>query len=251
MNKRLSTNSLSITIGAVLLCSSCSKKAQDAPAPTVETPVGPSITGLVQPADALMSVSLTDDKSHQDIASATLDSKGAYSFNTVPAGTYSLYYVQKRGYVRPRQQSVTVTAGKTTVVPTVTAVRSTASFTANGIAFSPTLVDLMIGPDKFSIVLTDETTYGLSLTMPYSVRVGTYPLNTASTYAVFNELGLGAFDSRLTPSTAPAGGTLTITAVENTAPFPSSVSGTFSFTGTNATSGAQKIISGTFANAYF
>ncbi len=251
MNNRLTIILLTIAIGAVLLGSSCSKKAQVAPAPTVETPVGPSITGLVQPADALINVSLTDDKSHQQIAGAALDSKGAYSFNTVPAGTYTLYYSPKRGYVPPRQQSVTVTAGKTTVVPTVTAVRSTASFTANGVAFSPLIVDLMIGPDKFSIVLSDETTYGLSLTMPYSVEVGTYPLNTTSTYAVFNEMGLGVFDSRLNSSTVTAGGTLTITAVENTASFPRSVSGTFSFTGTDAASGAQKTISGTFANAYF
>ena len=268
MTNRLHLLALGLALGAGLLGSACTKKPQDAPAPTAEALAGPSITGLVQPADAVLGVSVVDDNSHQTIASAAPDSKGAYHFDTVPAGTYTLYFDKKYGYVRPRQQDVTVMAGKTTVVPLITVVQSTASFTANGAAYNPRLVDLSIGfdgltlplPSCFSIRLSDDNVYGstpasytyrLYLTMPYAVQVGTYPLNSAATYAIFRDTQLGVFDSRLKLAGFPSGGTLTITAVENIAPFPRSISGTFSFTGTSSTLGTQKIFNGTFTNAYF
>jgi hypothetical protein len=183
----------------------------------------------------------------------------------VPAGTYTMYFNQRPGYVRPRQRRVTVTAGKTTVVPAVTVVQSTGSVTANGVALPPPLINLSIGfdgktllpPGLFSLVLSDDIpggargTYRLYLSMPYAARVGTYSLNGASAYAIFDDFNTGVFDSRLNPSTVPSGGTLTITAVENAAPYPRSVSGAFSFTGTAPARGTQKTVSGTFDNAYF
>ena len=163
-----------------------------------------------------------------------------------------------------RQQRVTVTTGKTTVVPTIAVVKSTAAFTVNGVAFTPSYIDLSLGfdglsfpsPKCFSITLSDgpgfyppSITTILFLTMPYDVQVGAYPLNNALTYAIFTDVNSGTFDSRRNLS--PSGGTLTITAVENTPPFPRSVSGTFSFIGTDATRGTHRTISGNFANAYF
>ncbi|MFC6223632.1 DUF6252 family protein [Hymenobacter artigasi] len=259
---------LALALGAGLLGSACTKKPQDAPAPTAEIPVGPSITGLVQPADAVLGVSLVDDNTYQPLGTAVPDGKGAYRFDSVPAGTYSLYFTTRHGYVPPRQQAVTVVAGKTTGVPLATAVQSTAAFTADGSVYRPSLIDLSIGfdgktlpaPSCFSVLLSDDNyyaptpaahTYRLYLTMPYAVQVGTYPLNAASTYAIFEDTKSGVFDSRLKLAGLPSGGTLTITAVENTTPFPRAVSGTFSFTGTSPTLGTQKTFSGTFANAYF
>ncbi|MBJ6108934.1 carboxypeptidase regulatory-like domain-containing protein [Hymenobacter sp. BT523] len=249
----------------LLLGSSCSKRAQDTPAPAAEVWTGPSITGLIQPADALSGVSLADNITQQTIVSTSPDSKGIYRFDAVPAGTYMLYFNSKYGYVRPRQLSVSVTAGKTSVVPTVAVIKSTASFIADGKVFNPSLVWLSIGfdgkippsPGIFSAVLSDEefglkqATYQLYLSMPYAVAKGTYALNGASAYAIFSETNKGIFDSRLNPSTVSSPGTLTITAVENKAPFPRSVSGTFSFTGTDPALGTQKTFSGSFDNAYF
>ena len=264
------TNRLLLTaLGAALAVSSCNKKNQEMPAPAAPTTQsGPgAITGLAQPADALFSVSLSDNITQQSIAGAAVDSQtGAYRLDGIPAGTYTLYFDSKYGYVRPRQQRVTVAAAKTTVVPTISVVRSTAAFTVDGAAFVPPFINLSLGFDGkrfpsqscFSIALGDgpsffppSSTYVLFLTMPYAVKVGTYPLNDALTYAIFTDVKAGTFDSRLNPASIPAGGTLTITAVENTAPFPRSVSGTFSFTGTDAPTGTQRIINGTFANAYF
>ena len=258
-------------LAAALLGSACTKKNQCDPAPTTaEAACGATsgtISGLVQPAGAVLGVSLRSTTTQQAIAGAGVDSQtGAYQFTAVPAGTYTLYFNQQRGYVRPRQQTVTVAACKTTVVPPVVAARSTAAFTVDGVALTPPYIDLSLGFDGksfppsqcFSLMLgdglgfgpTSTGTYVLFLTMPYAVHVGTYALNDALTYAIFTDITGGTFDSRANLATAPAG-TLTITAVENTAPFPRSVSGTFSCTATNAATGAQKVISGTFANAYF
>ena len=256
-------------LGAALAVSSCTKKNQEMPAPAAPTTQsGPgAITGVAQPADALFDVSLTDDVTRQTVAGATVNSQtGAYRLDAITAGTYTLYFDSKNGYVRPRQQRVTVAAAKTTVIPTISVVRSTAAFTVDGTAFVPPFINLSLGFDGkslpsggcFSIALGDgpsflppSSTYVLFLTMPYAVKVGTYPLNDALTYAIFTDVQAGTFDSRLNPASIPSGGTLTVTAVENTVPFPRSVSGTFSFTGTDAATGAQKTISGTFANATF
>ncbi|MCI1186231.1 carboxypeptidase-like regulatory domain-containing protein [Hymenobacter sp. DH14] len=267
---RLSACTRGLALAAALLSTACSEKPQDAPTPArpaVQASAG-LITGAVQPADAVIGVNLTDNATGQTITGAAVDSQtGTYRFEAVPAGTYMLYFDKKPGYVRPRQQSVTVAAGKTTVVPTVAVVQSTAAFAVDGAAFRPPYIDLSLGFDGkafpprqcFSIAMGDGLgfsptsaagSYILFLTMPYAVQVGTYPLNADFTYAVFTDLKAGTFDSRLNPAPTP-GGTLTITAVENTPPFPRSVSGTFSFTATNATTGTAKTFSGTFANAYF
>ncbi|MDO7851328.1 hypothetical protein [Hymenobacter convexus] len=253
-----------IALSAVLVGSSCSKKSEDAPAP-LPTPVvaGPAITGLVQPADAVRGVTLTDNITHQTISTAAVDGQtGAYYFDALPTGTYELFYIKNTNYIPPRQQTVTVVAGKTTVVPPLTAARSTATLVSNGAQLPLGFIDLSIAfdglnplrPSCFAIMLSDKqaaAAYCLYMVMPYAVTVGTYSLNATQTYAVFTENKSGVYDSRLNPPTVPLGGTLIITAVENIAPFPRSVSGTYSFTATSPTTGASKIISGAFTNAYF
>ena len=260
MKKRLSPVVLGIVLGSVLLSSSCNPKAPDvpAPAPAAKTLVGPSITGRVQPAGAIMGVVLGDTTTHQTLVGTAPDGQGAYQFAAVHAGTYDLSFNVRPGYVRPRHRRVTVTAGNTTVVPPVTVVQSTGSVTANGAAAPAPLVSLAIGlPGLFTLVLSDEMpggprgTYRLHLHLPYTVRVGTYALDGAPAYAVYDEFNAGVFDSRRTPATVPPGGTFTVTAVDNTPPHPRSVSGTFHFTGTAPALGTQKIVSGTFQNAYF
>ena len=258
-----------LALATALLGSACTKNSPDVQPPIV--PINPHtpgvINGQVLPAGAVFAVSLNANATGQPVATAAVDSQtGAYQLAAVPPGNYTLYFTQTTNYVRPRQLAVAVEAGKTTVVPLVTATRSTAAFTVDGAPFTPPYITLSLGfdgktlpsPKCFSLVLGDGLgfsagstgTYVLFLTMPYAVHVGTYPLNDALTYAIFTDIAAGTFDSRANPATAPAG-TLTITAVENTAPFPRSVSGTFSCTATNAATGAQKVISGTFANAYF
>lgn len=266
VKKRLCSVALGIALGTALLGSSCAKKAQDIPTPAVEKPVGPSITGRVQPAGAPLSVSLVDITTRQTIASTGLDAQGAYQFEAVPAGTFELLFISEPGYLRPRQRRVTVTAGQTTVVPVVTVVQSTASLITDGVALTPTFVDLsrVFGQTTtsqsglFSIFISDDQpgrvsgTYRLYLSMPYAARVGsTYSLDGTSAYAIFNEFTGVVFDSRLNPPVVSSGGTLTITAIENTHPYPHFVSGTFRFTGTDPALNTQKTFSGTFENASF
>lgn len=245
-----------IALAAAVAGSSCTNKSADTPAPTpAPVVVGPAITGLIQPADAVRGVTLTDLSTRQTVASSSIDGQtGAYRFEVLPTGTYELIFQKNTNYIPPRQQTVAVTAGKTTVVPLLTATRSTASFTAAGVPLSPGYVDVTFGSQTFSLILSERQVnpaFSLLLTMPYTVAVGTYPLNAAQTYAIFADTNSEVFDSRLNPSTVTSAGTLTITAVENTAPFPRSVSGTYSFTATSRTTGASKPISGTFTNAYF
>jgi hypothetical protein len=246
-----------IALAAALVGSACSKKTEDTPAP-LPPPVTPAsasaITGSIQPADAVRAVTLTDKNTHQTITYAAVDAQGTYRFDAVPAGAYELFYQKNTNYIPPRQQTAAVVAGQTTVIPPLTAVRSTASFTADGVALAPGFIDVNIGLQTFSLVLSEKQTnpaFALYLTMPYSVAPGTYPLNAAQTYAVFADASSELFDSRLNPATVPSNGTLTITAVENTAPFPRSISGTYRFTATSRTTGASKTISGAFTNAYF
>ena len=257
MKKRQPSIVLSIALGIVLLGGSCTKKAQEAPTPA--TPAGPSITGQIQPAGAVLGVSLLDITTHQTVFGTNPNSQGAYRFDAVPAGTYELSFDQRRGYVTPRQRRVTVTAGNTTVVPAVAVVQSTGSVTADGVALPPPFLDLLlnVSPGLFSLVLGDDLsggaggTYRLHLHLPYAVRIGTYSLNGAPAYAMFHEFNTAVFDSRLPAALVPSGGTVTVTAVENTAPFPRFVSGTFRFTGTDPARGTQKTVSGTFENASF
>ncbi|MBF9140778.1 DUF6252 family protein [Hymenobacter properus] len=251
MNNKLYLMALCATLAG----GSCTKKSADTPVPA-PTPVvtGPAIIGSIQPADAVRAVTLSDKNTHQAITYAAVDAQGAYRFDAVPAGAYELLYQRNNNYIPPRQQTATVVAGQTTVIPLLTAARSTASFTADGVPFAPGYVDVNIGSQTFSLVLSEKQispTFSLYLTMPYSVTVGTYPLNAAQTYAVFANANNETFDSRLNPATVPSGGTLTITAVENTAPFPRSISGTYSFTATSRATGVSKSFSGTFSNAYF
>lgn len=246
-----------IILGIVLLGGSCTEKAPEAPTPA--TPAGPSITGQIQPAGAVLGVSLLDTTTHQTVFGTDPNSQGAYRFGAVPAGTYELSFYQRRGYVRPRQQRVTVTAGKTTAVPAVAVVQSTGSVTANGVALPPPFLDLLLNasPGLFALVLGDDLsggaggTYRLHLHLPVAVRVGTYALNGVPAYATFHEFNAAVFDSRPPAAPVPSGGTVTVTAVENTAPFPRFVSGTFRFTGTDPARGTQKTVSGTFDNASF
>ena len=265
MKKRPQPVFLGIVLGIILLASSCTKKPQDLPAPAAKIPVGPSISGHTQPAGAILSVFLVDTTTHQTIVHAVPSSQGAYQFDAVPPGTYDLFFNKQRGYVRPRQRRVPVTAGNTTVVPPVVVVQCTGSVTANGVARPVTLVDLSLGfdgitllpPALFSLILSDNRstggadTYRLHLNLPYAVRVGTYPLDGTSMYAIFTDANAGVFDSRRSLPAAPAGGTLTVTGVENTQPYPRSVSGMFRFTGTDPARGTQHTVSGTFDNAYF
>ncbi|UOQ96436.1 carboxypeptidase-like regulatory domain-containing protein [Hymenobacter sp. 5317J-9] len=253
-------------LGATLLCGACSDAGKNLPQPSAPaaTPAAvPSITGRIQPADALLSVQLVDNKTHQTITSAKVDgTTGNYQFDALPVDTYELSFTNKNfNYVPPRQQSVTVTAGKTTVVPTISVVRAAAFFTANNVAYSPPFIDIFLNydgirvanPQCVSIALSDAiiqmppspATYVLHLNMPWAITVGTYPLNGALTYAIFKGSGSGIFDSRL------SGGTLTITQVNNKPPFPRSISGTFSFTGISASSGTSKSLDGTFSNVYY
>jgi hypothetical protein len=263
MKKRLPLVVGAIALGSALLGTSCTTKTGELPTP--EIPVGPSITGAVQPAGAVLGVSLADTATHQRLFSTAPNSQGAYQFAAVSPGTYELYFDKRTGYVRPRQRRVRVTAGQTTAVPVVVVVPCTGSVTANGAALPAPLVDLSLGfdgktllpPALFSLVLGDGSlggaggTYRLYLSLPYAVRVGSYSLDGAAAYAIFHEFPTGVFDSRLPLPPAPSGGTLTITAVENTAPYPRSVSGSFRFTGTDPARGTQKTVSGTFDNAYF
>ncbi|MBF9238395.1 carboxypeptidase regulatory-like domain-containing protein [Hymenobacter sp. BT683] len=258
MKKRLPPVVRGIALGIALLGGSCTKNTQEAPTPAAPTPVGPSITGRIQPVGALSDVALVDTATHQTVVGAAPDGQGAYQFTAVRAGTYDLYFNAWPGYVRPRQQRVTVTAGKTTVVPPVTVVQSTGSVTADGAVLPAPLVSRIIGhPTLFTLVLSDDVpggargTYRLELSLPYAVRVGTYALDGAAAYAVFYAGNAGGFDSRLPASPVPSGGTLTVTAVDNPAPHPRSVSGTFRFTGTAPAQGTQKTVSGTFQNASF
>ncbi|GAB3868169.1 hypothetical protein GCM10028824_12320 [Hymenobacter segetis] len=245
-----------MALGAGLLGSACSKKAQDTPAPATEVPAAPSITGLIQPADAVLGVSLKDDNTHQTIVGVVPDSKGAYRFETMPAGTYILYFNVKRGYVPPRELSVTVTAGKTTVVPTVTVVQSTVAFTVDGVAAAPAAIDLMLfsTTKNFDLVLSNGTlgttpdSYVLRISMPYNMAVGTYSLNGIMAYATFTGADLVTYDSRVGTPTAPAGGTLTITSVFNVPPYPRYASGTFSFTGRATAASGSKTITGSFSD---
>ena len=92
---------------------------------------------------------------------------------------------------------------------------------------------------------------GGAIGLPHAVRVGTYSLNGAPAYATFHEFNAAVFDSRLPAAPVSSGGAVTVTAVENTAPFPRFVSGTFRFTGTDPARGTQKTVSGTFENASF
>jgi len=256
MKKRQPSIVRGIALGIVLLGSSCTKKAQEAPTPA--TP-GPSITGQIQPAGAVLGVSLADTTAHRTVFKTDPNSQGAYRFDAVPAGTYELSFNQRRGYVPPRDRRVTVTAGKTMAVPAVVVVQSTGSVTANGVALPPPFLDLLlnVAPGLFSLVLGDDLsggaggTYRLHLNLPYAVRVGTYSLNGAPAYAMFHEFNTAVFDSRLPAAPVPSGGTVTVTAVTNTAPFPRFVSGTFRFTGTDPARGTQKTVSGTFENASF
>ena len=267
MTHRLTPIVLSIALAASLLGSACSKKTSEAaaPRPAAEAPAVPSITGLIEPVGGVTGVILSDNTTHQPVAGATPDGLGAYQFRVVPAGTYTLNFNQQRGYVRPRQRSVTVMAGQTTVVPLVTAVQSTGSWAADGVMLPPPFIDLSIAydgtnfipPGMFALELSDAppaltpAANRLYLCMLYDVRVGTYALDGATAYAIFIKTPAGVFDSRLNPVPGLAGGTLTITAVENTVPFPRSVSGTFRFTGINPARGTQTSLSGTFENAYF
>ena len=250
--------SLGLALGAGLLGSACTKKAQDTPAPAAEVPVPPSITGLIQPADAGLGVSLVDNTTHQTIVGVAPDSKGAYRFDTMPAGTYILHFNTKRGYVPPRELSVTVTAGKTTVVPTVTVVQSTVAFTVNGVAAAPPLIDLNLFSStvlkNFDLIFSNGTlgatpdSYQLSISMPFALAVGTYSLDGTTAFATFTGADLVKYDSRVSSPTAPAGGMLTITSVFNVPPYPRYASGTVSFTGRAAAASGSKVISGTFSD---
>ena len=267
MPNRLQFLMLGVSLSAALAGSSCTKKDPEILPPAASANSKPLITGIVQPVDAVLGISLLDNATQQTFTRAAIDNQtGAYHFDALPAGIYILIVDKKPGYVRPRQLNVTVTAGKTIVVPTITVVKSTATFTANGVSFAPTFIDLSLGFDGkqhppqncFSIALGDATsppiyttTYALYLTMPFAVRVGSYSLNDVLTYAILTDARFGTFDSRLNPLTTPSSGKLIITAVENTTPFPRSVSGTFSFTGTDATTGIQRTVSGSFADAAF
>ncbi|MDB5267648.1 MAG: carboxypeptidase regulatory-like protein [Hymenobacter sp.] len=255
MKNRLHLLALGLALGAGLLGSACSKKTQDTPTPA-EVPAPPSITGLIQPADAVLGVAVIDDNTHQTIVGVAPDSKGAYRFETMPAGTYSLHFNAKRGYVPPREQSVTVTAGKTTVVPTVTVVQSTVAFTIDGVAAAPASIDLMLlfSPKNFDLIFSNGTlgatpdSYVLRLSMPSALAVGTYSLNGTPAFATFTGADLVTYDSRVGTPTAPAGGTLTITSVFNVPPYPRYASGTFSFTGRAAAAAGSKTITGTFSD---
>ncbi|MBH8567296.1 carboxypeptidase regulatory-like domain-containing protein [Microvirga sp. STS02] len=251
---------LGLALGAGLLGSACSKKAQDTPSPAAEVPIGPSITGLVQPADALLGVSVIDNTTHQTIVSVAPDSNGTYQFDAVPAGSYILHFNVKRGYVPPRELSVTVTAGKTTVVPTVTVVQSRASFTVDGVAAAPPLIDLMLlstSAGNFELVFSNGTlgatpdSYRLRLSMPYNLTVGSYPLNSTAAFATFSGADLVSYDSRVSTPAAPASGTLTITSVFDVPPYPRYASGTFTFTGGAAAASGSKTISGAFSDVSY
>ena len=264
MSKRLPTIAAALALSVAVTAAACSSKTQEVPAPTPANPAAPgAITGTVQPANAILDAQLVSNSTQQNVAGTLVNSQtGAYRFDAVAPGSYILFFNSKPGYVRPRQQPVVVAASKTTVVPSVLVVQSTAEITVNENTFSPPYISLSLGFDGktlpslgyFSIVMGDgpdfsaaSGSYIFFLTLPYTIQPGSYPLNTASAYAIFTETKADTFDSRFSPSA----GSLTITAVENTAPFPRSVSGNFSFVGNDATLGTQKIISGTFTNAYF
>ncbi|UOQ99920.1 DNA/RNA non-specific endonuclease [Hymenobacter sp. 5317J-9] len=105
---------------ALLWAPGCANQDGDpTPQPPVQpTPTTGTVTGNFSPAGALASVTATPAAGGAAINATLLT--GAYSFAALPPGTYTLTYGPAAGYAAPAPQTVTVTAGATTLAPPLT-----------------------------------------------------------------------------------------------------------------------------------
>ena len=108
MTNRLPAIAVGLALSVVLAATACSSKTQEMPAPATANPTAHgAVTGTVQPAAAVLAARLVSNSTQQDVAGVLVDSQtGAYHFDAVAPGSYTLFFDSKPGYVRPRLHAV-------------------------------------------------------------------------------------------------------------------------------------------------
>ncbi|RTQ51440.1 carboxypeptidase regulatory-like domain-containing protein [Hymenobacter gummosus] len=222
-------------------------------------PTGSTLRGYVRPANALATVTATGATGGVS-RPATVDTvSGLFTWNDLPAGSYSLDFDQARGYDKPLRRIVNLPFGKATQLDTLRLCRDgqvkggTVTWIANDTAFSATRVRGLIETSfNNTLLLTAETRNGSRTEMlDFKLQArftgpGTYALNALPQAAYSSYLYRDTVRATYTTS-GSTGGTLVVDSYDACT---GAITGTFAFTATDprATPARQRRIrAGRFA----
>lgn len=245
------TLSLTVVAGGALLLAGCDA---DNPSPNV-TGTG-SITGEIQPAEAVYIVNASNN-ANRTFNAQTSPIAGTYSFKNLADGTYTITYTPGTGYNTPAPQTVTVSGGAAATAPPVMATRigstgggttgGSNSLSVDGTAVTLSTTTAVSQAGSLGIIMGSAGGQTVSLIVPgFTNAPGTFPLTIPSmlSYAVISGTTAQQWDT----SGSGGSGTLTVTAVGTN---PRTVSGTFTATAVPSAAGGStgnKTISGSFSN---
>ena len=222
---------------------SCSKKTDDPTPPAVA--MG-TVDGTITPVGSINQVVLTLPGATTGPATIP-DVQGYFKFSNVEAGTYNVSFREASGYIAPSPSSITVAAGGTASVGSITvnpsgpsssALRGTATWSRGGTAYTSTTIGgtftLLNGnPSSFNLLATSQSGSNaeiLGLALPYFGGANLYLLekNTANGFATYvrtaGGIPQGTFGTSGYNGTL---GTITVTTFNATA---RTMTGTFGFT---------------------
>ncbi|MBF9140332.1 DUF6252 family protein [Hymenobacter properus] len=245
----------SLTVLGVLAAGACSKKE-------AATPNTGNVTGVITPIDAAATVML-NDQSNKTISTTTSDATtGAFTFNGVQVGAYTVTVQPTRGYVAPAPKPVTVAGGQTTDMGQVKVAgdgtpHGVVTWRVNGVNYRATNLtgSMLSNPISITATVTNGTVidYVYFTIKNNNYQTGTYNVtrNAADPYAFYATYArfdgytrLVEYTTNYVPSSATINGALTITASDPTA---KTLRGTFDFLGYSTTSlPASTVTDGTF-----
>ncbi|MCI1187430.1 hypothetical protein MON38_08355 [Hymenobacter sp. DH14] len=248
---------------------SCSKKQDDPTPPAIA--VG-TVDGTITPVGSINYAQLTLPGETNGVLAAP-DVQGYFKFSNVAAGNYNLSFQAASGYIAPSPRTITVAAGSTTSVGSITvnqsgpssvALHGTATWMRDNTAYTSTTiggtVTLTNGtPSSFNLLATAQNGGAaeiVGLNIPYFSGTGLYRLENVqfSGNATYVRTSGGIpFGSFRTSGYSGLLGTVTVATVNTTA---RTITGTFGYTAYDpqgsAASGTDRVYvsNGTFSLSY-
>jgi hypothetical protein len=246
MNSLLRTWALLALVGLPLLTVpvSCTKKADD-PTPPAAVTTG-TVDGSVAPVGSINYAVLTLPGATNGLLAAP-DVQGYFKFSNVEAGNYNLSFHEASGYVAPSPRTITVTAGGTTSLGSITVgqaapssatLRGTATWTRDNAGYTSTTIGGSVSltngvPSSFNLLATAQSGSAaeiVGLSLPYFGAAGLYRIEyttTGGSATYVRTSGGIPFGSFRTSGYTGLLGTVTVTSVNTTA---RTIVGTFGFT---------------------
>lgn len=248
---------------------SCTKKAEDPTPPVIATG---TVDGTIAPVGSINFAVLTLPGATNGILAAP-DVQGYFKFDNVAAGTYNLSFQEKSGYIAPGPRIITVAAGGTTSIGSITvnqsgpssvALRGTATWSRDNTNYTSTTIGGTVTlnngtPSSFNLLATAQAGSAaeiVGLNLPSFSGVALYRLENVqfSGNATYVRTSGGIpFGSFRTSGYAGLLGTVTVTTVNTTA---RTIVGTFGFTAYDPQGSAPlvtdrvNVSNGTFSLSY-